>query len=58
MPAKTYKQEIEELTTHPACRRIGEILDVLKARLDACCPAGPSVADPPNNPAAQPPHHE
>lgn len=38
--------EIRKLTMDQGARRAAEILDLLEARLNACCPPGPSLAEP------------
>jgi hypothetical protein len=39
--------EIRKLTTDPGARRLGQLLDQLKDRLDVCCPPpAPLKAEP------------
>lgn len=37
MPTPLY-DEIKKLTTDPGARRLAQVLDVLTARVDVCCP--------------------
>lgn len=38
-----YSDEIKKLTGDAGARRLGEIADVLIARLNQCCPEGPDL---------------
>lgn len=47
----TFKEEIAKLTLDSGARRLGELMDEMKSRLDNCCGPEGATAKPARSPA-------